>query len=131
MRQKRWVELIKDYDLTINYTPEKANVVANALSRKESCNPLMKETMPRELRDEIRKAGIEIWDRPELNSIIAMEVLEEIEMDLKENILSRQKEDEFLAEEIRRIQESRNSEFTLKPEDDSLWYHSKIGRAHV
>jgi hypothetical protein len=31
MRQKRWLDLIKDYDLTINYTPGKANVVADAL----------------------------------------------------------------------------------------------------
>ena len=34
MRQKRWLELIKDYDLTISYTPGKANVVVDALSRK-------------------------------------------------------------------------------------------------
>jgi hypothetical protein len=34
MKQRRWLELIKDYDLTINYTPEKANVVVDALSRK-------------------------------------------------------------------------------------------------
>ena len=30
MRQRRWLELIKDYDLTINYTPGKANAVADA-----------------------------------------------------------------------------------------------------
>jgi len=34
MRQRRWVELIKDYDCVIDYHPGKANVVANALSRK-------------------------------------------------------------------------------------------------
>ena len=34
MRQRRWLELIKDYDLTINYHPGKANKVADALSRK-------------------------------------------------------------------------------------------------
>ncbi|KAG8493251.1 hypothetical protein CXB51_010731 [Gossypium anomalum] len=34
LRQRRWLELIKDYDLIIDYYPGKANVVANALSRK-------------------------------------------------------------------------------------------------
>ena len=34
LRQHRWMELIKDYDCVINYHPRKANVVADALSRK-------------------------------------------------------------------------------------------------
>jgi hypothetical protein len=33
LRQRRWLELIKDYDLSIHYHPGKANVVADALSR--------------------------------------------------------------------------------------------------
>ena len=33
MRQRRWIELIKDYNLDIHYHPGKANVVADALSR--------------------------------------------------------------------------------------------------
>jgi hypothetical protein len=32
LRQKRWLELIKDYDLGINYHPRNANIVADALS---------------------------------------------------------------------------------------------------
>jgi hypothetical protein len=40
MRQRRWLELIKDYDLKIHYHPGKANVVADALSRKASCHCL-------------------------------------------------------------------------------------------
>jgi hypothetical protein len=40
MRQRRWLELIKDYDLEIHYHPSKANVVADALSRKAHCNHL-------------------------------------------------------------------------------------------
>lgn len=34
MRQHRWLDVAKDYDCEIPYHPEKANVVANALSRK-------------------------------------------------------------------------------------------------
>ncbi|CAL2257384.1 unnamed protein product [Prunus armeniaca] len=36
LRQRRWLELIKDYDCTIEHHPGRANVVANALSRKSS-----------------------------------------------------------------------------------------------
>ncbi|PKU84400.1 hypothetical protein MA16_Dca002913 [Dendrobium catenatum] len=35
-KQRRWLELIKDYNLTIQYQPGKANMVADALSRKSS-----------------------------------------------------------------------------------------------
>ena len=34
MRHQRWLDLLKDYDMTILYHPGKANVVADALSRK-------------------------------------------------------------------------------------------------
>ena len=34
LRQRRWVELLKDYDCTIDYHPGKETVVADALSRK-------------------------------------------------------------------------------------------------
>ena len=40
MRQRRWLELIKDYNLEVHYHPGKANVVADALSRKSQCNTL-------------------------------------------------------------------------------------------
>jgi hypothetical protein len=40
MRQRRWLELIKDYGLEVHYHPRKANVVADALSYKAHCNYL-------------------------------------------------------------------------------------------
>ncbi|WVZ97431.1 hypothetical protein U9M48_042971 [Paspalum notatum var. saurae] len=46
MRQRRWLELIKDYDLEIHYHPGKANVVADALSRKSYVNMASCFVMP-------------------------------------------------------------------------------------
>ncbi|GJY12333.1 putative reverse transcriptase domain-containing protein [Tanacetum coccineum] len=40
MRQRRWLELLSDYDCDIRYHPGKANVVADALSHKERIEPL-------------------------------------------------------------------------------------------
>ena len=40
MRQKRWVELLKEYDCTLEYHPGKANIVADALSRKSSSSSM-------------------------------------------------------------------------------------------
>src|SRR5579883_3028848 len=43
MRQRRWLELIKDYDLEILCHPRKANFVADALSWKSHCNCMASE----------------------------------------------------------------------------------------
>ncbi|GJV55308.1 hypothetical protein Tco_1456313 [Tanacetum coccineum] len=40
MRQRRWLELLTDYDCEIHYHPGKANIVADAISRKERIKPL-------------------------------------------------------------------------------------------
>jgi hypothetical protein len=60
MRQKRWLELIKDYDLEVHYHPGKANVVADALSRKDHCNHLELEPVSEPLCDEMRRLNLEV-----------------------------------------------------------------------
>jgi hypothetical protein len=49
MRQRRWLELIKDYDLEVHYHPGKANVVADALSHKAHCSCLSVEAFNKTL----------------------------------------------------------------------------------
>jgi hypothetical protein len=45
MRQRMWLEFIKDYELEIHYHPRKANIVANVLSRNHHCNNLMVQSL--------------------------------------------------------------------------------------
>jgi hypothetical protein len=58
LRQRRWLELIKDYDLGINYHPEKANVVADALSQRSDVNHLVMKSIPYELYEKFVKLKI-------------------------------------------------------------------------
>ena len=58
LRQQQWLELIKDYDLEIHYHPGKANVVADALSRKSCVNATVISRMPRELYKEFERLNL-------------------------------------------------------------------------
>jgi hypothetical protein len=60
LRQRRWLVLIKDYDLRINYHPGKENVVANALSHRSHVSQLVVDSMPIELCEEFDKLNLRI-----------------------------------------------------------------------
>ncbi|GKD47753.1 putative reverse transcriptase domain-containing protein [Tanacetum coccineum] len=49
IRQRRWLELLSDYDCEIRYHPGKANVVADVLSQKERIKPLRVQALVVEL----------------------------------------------------------------------------------
>jgi hypothetical protein len=65
MRQRRWVELIKDYDCVIDYHPGKANVVADALSRKGKTMVNDVEHKDHESIVELKKMGLRLSVGPE------------------------------------------------------------------
>jgi hypothetical protein len=58
LRQQRWLELIKDYDLGINYHPGKANVVPDALSRRSHVNMLATRELLPEFCNEFEKLNL-------------------------------------------------------------------------
>ena len=103
LRQHRWMELIKDYDCVINYHPEKANVVADALSRKSI------QTL------RALNAYLSLSD----NSAIVVELV--AKPDLLNRILEAQTNDEKIYSIVSQIGEGKEIEFSVK-EDGSLYY---------
>jgi hypothetical protein len=111
LRQKRWLELIKDYDLGINYHSGKANVVADSLSRRSNANHLVVKSIPSELCDEFAKLKI----------VANIEVMEmEVASSLLQEIHRGQVEDEKIQEIKCNIKEEKSPGFS---EDDQgvLW----------
>jgi hypothetical protein len=81
MRQQRWLELIKDYELEIHYHLSKANVVADALSRKSQVNMMATYPMSYELAKEFDKLSLSF-----LNSTqgVTVELEPTLEQEIKE-----------------------------------------------
>ena len=75
MRQIRWLELIKDYDLSLQYHPGKANVVADALSRKVYVNCLSIEEIPTYLCKALRDLSLEVVPEGFVASLVVQPTL--------------------------------------------------------
>jgi hypothetical protein len=98
------LELIKDYDLRINYHPEKANVVANALSQKSHVSQLVVDSVPFELCKEFDNLNLKIVAN-----------IEDMGMEVGSNLLQEiwrgQLEDEKIQEIKRNIKEEKLPSF--------------------
>jgi hypothetical protein len=75
MRQRRWLELIKDYELEVHYHPGKANVVVDALSRKHRCNYLT--IQPLTSYCDLEELSIRVIPHERLNNIALIPTIKE------------------------------------------------------
>nr|CAE02265.2 OSJNBb0049I21.5 [Oryza sativa Japonica Group] len=118
LRQRRWLELIKDYDLEVHYHPGKTNVVADALSQKSHCNHLRTEGMAPELKEEIAQLNLHIIPYGQINTL-------DIQPLMRTQIEEAQKDNE----EIREVKECLAAGFAKEfstDEKDVLWYKKRI-----
>jgi hypothetical protein len=116
--QRRWFELIKDYDLDIQYHPDKANVVADALSRKSQANMLIARMIPQEL----------CWEMVCLNlGIVAQSetITLEVESTLQQKIRKGQLTDENIKEYGRLIASGKVPDFK-RDDQETIWFRNRI-----
>jgi hypothetical protein len=118
MRQHRWLELIKDYELEIHYHLGKANVVADALSRKSQVNMMVAHPMPYELAKEFDRLSLGF-----LNSMRGVTV--ELEPTLEQEIKEAQKNDEQINEIRQLILEGRGKDFREDAEG-VVWFKDHL-----
>jgi hypothetical protein len=118
MRQRRWLELIKDYELEIHYHPGKANVVADALNCKASCHCLEMKTSNITLCQEMEKLNLGMIQHETFNHL-------KLESVLLPRIIDAQRNDEGMKHIHEKIKAGKANYFR---EDDQgvVWFNNRI-----
>ncbi|KAL0405890.1 UNVERIFIED_CONTAM: Transposon Tf2-12 polyprotein [Sesamum latifolium] len=101
LRQRRWIELLKDYDCTINFHPGKANVVADALSRKSSSTLANLESHNQTLLLEMRSMNTTL----EVDQVARLLAALQLKPDFVDQIKEAQTRDPFLLRMLERIKQ--------------------------
>ena len=96
MRQRRWLELIKDYNLEVHYHPGKANVVADALNHKSHCHCHLVESPVTTLCADLEKLNIEMFPQ---GAVMNLELIPA----LRDQIVAAQRNDKGIAHIKRRL----------------------------
>jgi hypothetical protein len=118
MRQRRWLELIKYYELEIHYHPGKANVVADARSRKSQVNMLATHPIPYELAKEFDRLSLEF-----LNNTQGVTI--ELETTLEQDIRKGQKDDEKINKIWQLIKDGKGKDFHEDAEG-VVWFKDRL-----
>ena len=107
MRQRRWLELFKDYDCIIDYHPGKTNVVADALSRKAMAALSFQHSE---------------WRLADDGAILAQLKAQPV---LKQMIRNAQKNDEEMQKKVQMVRDGDKTGFSIK-EDGSLYFQDRL-----
>jgi hypothetical protein len=118
MRERRWLELIKDCDLEIHYHPGKANVVADALSRKASCHCLTVRTPDTTLCQEMEKFNLGMIQHETLTQL-------KLESVLLQRIIDAQRTDKGM-KCIHEKMEAGKANCFRKDDQGVIWFKDRI-----
>ena len=103
LRQRRWLELFKDHEFIIDYHPDKANVIPDALSRKIVAALSLQHSD---------------WRLAEDGALLAQLKTQPI---LKQMIIDANKKDEELKKKVQLMRDNDKTDFSVR-EDGSLYF---------
>ncbi|GJR37319.1 putative nucleotidyltransferase, ribonuclease H [Tanacetum coccineum] len=117
MRQRRWLELLKDYDTNIQYHPGKANVVADALSRKSG----MIACFDSRILHDLERLDVELCVRGSDGYWASMRIESNLMLQIKEA----QRDDGELWAIVQNVEDGKHTEFRV---DDGgvVWFEDRL-----
>ncbi|KAL0545727.1 hypothetical protein IC582_015618 [Cucumis melo] len=120
MRQRRWLELVKDYDCEILYHPGKANIVADALSRKVAHSAALITKQTPLLRD-FERAEIAV----SVGEVTSQLAQLSVQPTLRQKIIAAQLNDPYLVEKRRMVETGQGEDFFISS-DDGLMFEGRL-----
>jgi hypothetical protein len=112
MRQRRWLELIRDYEMEVYYHPGKANVVVDALSYKHRCNHITVQS--HSTCCDPKEPSLRVVPHGRLNNISPIPTI-------KEDIIVAQRMDVGMGH-LRQRMESEKAQYFRQDTDGFLWF---------